>query len=150
MNLNLPNVDKRLQARYRLLVQEHTGHAHPVASGPRHLPGAHTTQAATQAAWRFYRNPRTTLPRLAQPLLQAACQASQDACDAYALVPLDWSHLDFRHHTDKHDTIQIGQAEEIGYELFSALLLSDRDGLPLAPLALRLQAAAGVYSSWLE
>src|SRR5262245_43378016 len=146
MDIPLPDLDRRLRARYRRLVQEHTGHAHPVASGPRHLPGKHTTQAATQAAWRFYRNPRTTLPRLAQPSLQAARQASREACDAYALVPLDWSHLDFRHHADKHDTIQIGQQEEVGYELFSALLLSDRDGLPLAPLALRLQAAAGVYS----
>src|SRR5437870_3602930 len=90
----------------------------------------------------------TGLPQLAQPLVEAGQQAAAQACTDYALVPLDWSHLDYRHHTDKHDTIQIGQAEEIGYELFSALLLSDRDGLPLAPLALRLQAAAGVYSSW--
>jgi hypothetical protein len=150
MDIHLPELDQRLQARYRRLVQEHTGHAHPVASGPRHLPDEHTNQAAAQAAWRFYRNRRTTLPRLAQPLLQAARQAAQGACATYALVPLDWSHLDLRRHTNKHDTIQIGQQEEIGYELFSALLLSDRDGLPLAPLALRLQAAAGVYASWLE
>lgn len=150
MDIHIPDLDQRLQARYRRLVQEHTGHAHPGASGARHLPGPHTLQAAAQAAWRFYRNPRTTPPRLAHPLLLAARQASHDACDAFALVPLDWSHLDYRHHTDKHDTIQIGQAEEIGYELFSALLVSDRDGLPLAPLALRLQSAAGVYSSWLE
>ena len=150
MDIPLPDLDQRLQRRYRRLVQEHTGHAQALAAGPRHLPDAHTTRAAAQAAWRFYRNPRTTLPRLAQPLLRAARQGARDACAAYALVPLDWAHLDFRRHTDKHDTIQIGQREEIGYELFSALLLSDRDGLPLAPLALRLQAAAGVYASWLQ
>ena len=80
MDIHLPELDQRLQARYRRLVQEHTGHAHPVASGPRHLPGEHTNQAAAQAAWRFYRNRRTTLPRLAQPLLQAARQAAQGAC----------------------------------------------------------------------
>lgn len=150
MGIPLPDIDRRLQVRYRRLVQEHTGHAHPGASGPRHLPAKPTTQAAAQAAWRFYRNPRTTPPRLAQPLLQVARQAAQEACDGYALVPLDWSHLDFRRHTGKRDTVQIGQQEEVGYELFSALLLGDRDGLPLAPLALRLRAAAGVYSSWHE
>lgn len=150
MNISIPDLDQRLQRRYQRLVQEHTGAASPVAAGPRHLPDDHTTQAATQAAWRFFRNPRTTLPRLAQPLLQAAQHAAQHACAAYALVPLDWSHLDYRGHSDKHDAIQIGQHEEIGYELFAALLVSDRDGLPLAPLALRLQAAAGVYSSWQE
>ena len=147
MDIKLPGVEQRLQDRYQLLVQEHTGHAHPVASGPRHLPSAATTQAAAQAAWRFYRNPRVTPTRLAQPLVEAACQAAQDACDRYALVPLDWSHLDYRSHSDKPDRIQIGQKEEIGYELFSALLLSDRDGQPLGPLAFRLQAAAGVYST---
>src|SRR5438105_2686540 len=145
MNFTLPNIDQRLQERYGRLVQEHTGQATPLASGPRHLPSPQSTAAAAQAAWRFYRNRRTTLPRLAHPLVQAALQAAQEGCAAYALVPLDGSHLDYRTPTDKHATIQIGQAEEIGYELFAALLVSDRDGLPLAPLALRLEAAAGVY-----
>src|SRR5262249_20999493 len=143
----LCGVDRRLQKRYEHLVQEHTGHAHAGAAGPRHLPGDPSTKDAVQAAWRFYRNPRVRTTRLAQPLLHPARHGAQAACASYALVPLDWSHLDYRHHTDKHDRIQIGQKEEIGYELLSALLLSDRDGLPLAPLCVRLQAQAGVYST---
>src|SRR5947199_1061380 len=78
MDIMLPGVEQRLQDRYQLLVQEHTGHAHPVASGPRHLPAAATTKAAAQAAWRFYHNPQVTPTRLAQPLIEAACQAAQD------------------------------------------------------------------------
>jgi hypothetical protein len=65
----------------------------------------------------------------------------------FALVMGDWSHLDYSSHTDKPDRIQIGNKDEIGYELFSQLLVSDKDGQPLAPLCLRLQAAAGMYSS---
>jgi Transposase DDE domain len=147
MDMTLPGADERLHQRYQLLVQDHTGHAHPGAAGPRPLPRAASIKAAAQAAWRFYRNPRTTPTRLVHPLLQAARQAIPTACHDYALVPLDWSHLDYRHHVDKHDRIQIGQKEEIGYELLSALVLDDDDGRPLAPLCLRLQAAAGVYST---
>jgi hypothetical protein len=117
-----------------------------VAAGPRHLP-RHEVKAAVQAAWRFYKNPRTKATILAQPLLRAARAAVERACERYVLVVGDWSHLDYRTHTDKLDRIQIGQKEEVGYELFSQLALSDRDGQPLAPLCLRLQAAAGVYSS---
>jgi hypothetical protein len=128
------------------MVQEHSGHAHPVAAGPRHLP-RHNADAAVQAAWRFYKNPRTRTTILAQPLLRSAATACVTACERYALVMGDWSHLDYRSHTDKLDRIQIGQKEELGYELFSQLLVSDTDGRPLAPLVLRLQAQAGVFSS---
>jgi hypothetical protein len=145
-SLKLAGVEKRLQERYEVLVQEQTGHAHPVAAGPRHLP-RHDAATAAQAAWRFYKNSRTTTTRLAQPLLAAAGAAAAAACQRYALVAGDWSHLDYRSHTDKLDRIQIGQKEEIGYELFSQLLVSDQDGRPLAPVCLRLQAQAGDYSS---
>jgi hypothetical protein len=144
--LQLSGVEKRLQERYEVMVQEQTGHAHPVAAGPRHLP-RHEVKAAVQAAWRFYKNQRTKTTILAQPLLRAARAAIDCGCDRYVLVVGDWSHLEYRTHTDKKDRIQIGQKEEIGYELFSQLAVSDKDGQPLAPLCLRLQAAAGVYSS---
>jgi hypothetical protein len=144
--LQLSGVEKRLQERYEQMVQEQTGHAHPVAAGPRHLP-RDEVKAAVQAAWRFYKNPRTKTDILAQPLLRAARAAVAAACERYVLVMGDWCHLDYRTHTDKLDRIQIGQKEEIGYELFSQLAVSDKDGQPLAPVCLRLQAAAGVYST---
>ena len=147
MSLTITGVEKRLQDRYQRLVQEHTGHAHPVASGPRILPDQSSPEAAAQAAWRFYLNPRTTSTRLAQPLLQAARDAVPAHCQDFALVPLDWSKLDFRHHPSKTDCIQIGQKEEQGYKLLSALLVGDRDGQPLAPLCAQLQTAEGLLSS---
>jgi Transposase DDE domain len=147
MNITLPGVEKRLQDRYEKLVAEHTGHAHAVASGPRMLPGEASTHAAAMAAWRFYQNPRTTFTRLARPLLDAARDSASTRCSGFALVPIDWSKLDFKAHAAKADRAQIGNSDEIGYKLLSALLLSDRDGQPLAPLCAQLHTAEGLLSS---
>src|SRR5258708_1484989 len=147
MKLTIPGVEKRLQDRYEKLVEEHAGHAHPVASGPRILPNESSTHAAAMAAWRFYLNPRTTFTRLAQPLLQAAADSAGQHCNAFALVPIDWSKLDYKDHASKTDRTQIGNSDEIGYKLLSALLLSDQDGHPLAPLCAQLQTAEGLLSS---
>jgi len=146
MTITLPGVEKRLQDRYARLVEAHTGHASSVAAGPRLLPDANTTQAAAMAAWRFYHNPRTTFPRLAQPLLQAAATAAAQHCRAFALVNLDWSWLDYRHHASKADRL-VGPEGVVGYKLLSALLISDQDGQPLAPLAAQLRTAEGLLSS---
>src|SRR5260370_258215 len=142
-----PQTEPRLQRRYQHMVQEHFGHGHPVAAGPRPLPGEASAFAATQAVWRFCRNERLTLPTLAEPLLDCARQAVPDACQRYALVAHDWSNLDYREHTRKQDRIVLGNTAMIGYELRSALLMSDRDGQALAPICQDLRAAAGVYSS---
>jgi hypothetical protein len=99
------------------------------------------------AAWRFYKNPRTTFTRLAAPLLQAASDSAALRCGRFALVPLDWSKLNYRLHPSKTDRTQIGHVHEVGYKLLSALLLSDIDGQPLAPLCAQLETAEGLLSS---
>ena len=147
MKITLPGVEKRLQDRYQQLVEEHAGHAHPVASGPRLLPDESSTQAAAMATWRFYLNPRTTFTRLAQPLLDAAADSAKQHCQQFALVPLDWSKLDYGDHPGKSDRTQIGNSDESGYKLLSALLVSDEDGHPLAPVCVQLQTAEGLLSS---
>src|ERR1700730_5594644 len=147
MKISLPGVEKRLQDRYQQLVEEHAGHAHPVASGPRLLPDESSTQAAAMATWRFYLNPRTTFTRLAQPLLDAAADSAKQHCQQFALVPLDWSKLDYGDHPGKSDRTQIGNSDESGYKLLSALLVSDEDGHPLAPVCVQLQTAEGLLSS---
>ena len=147
MKITIPGVEKRLQDRYRQLVEEHGGHAYPLASGPRLLPDEASSHAAAMAAWRFYLNPRTTFTRLAQPLLDAAADSATRHCQDFALVPLDWSVLDYRDHSSKTDRTQTGNAKTLGYKLLSALLVSDRDGQPLAPLCEQLQTAKGLLSS---
>jgi hypothetical protein len=147
MNLTIPGVENRLQDRYEQLVQEHTGHAHEVATGPRLLPEESTPQAGAMAAWRFYRNPRTTFTTLAQPLLQAGCDGAARYCRDFALVDVDWCKLHYEHHPSKSDRTQIGHASEIGYKLLTALLINDQDGQPLAPLCSELLSSEGVLSS---
>jgi hypothetical protein len=137
-----------LQRRYGKLVQEHLAVTQPVAPGPRALPGkARKAFASTQAAWRFYANPRVGPVQLAQPLLDHARAAVAEGCDGYALVVHDWSQLHYNGHPSKADRVPLSQTTDLGYELQSALAVSDRDGEPLAPVYQGLRAADGVHSS---
>jgi hypothetical protein len=147
MQATLPGVEKRLQDRYQLLVQEHTGQAHPTAAGPRCLPTAAQAKAHAQAAWRFFHNRRLGLPQLMQPLLDLARSEAPAACRDYALVVHDWSGLNYSGHTDKRDRVVLGKDAGLGYELYTALLVGDHKGQPVAPLRVRLRAQAGAYDS---
>ncbi|MGH7192078.1 MAG: hypothetical protein ACREJM_00925, partial [Candidatus Saccharimonadales bacterium] len=64
-------------------------------------------------------------------------------CSRFVLVMHDWSHLHFGDHASKEDRIGLGNSSDLGYELQSALLVSDREGEPRRrihgpPLTLRL------------
>ena len=110
-------------------------------------PGLAQPFASTQAAWRFWANPRTDLKTLAGPLIEAARAAVPTECLDYALVVHDWSNLHYKGHPSKEDRIALAHAKDLGYELQTALLLSDQDGQPLAPLCQDLLGAQGVYST---
>ena len=102
---------------------------------------------ATQAAWRFYANDSVTLPGLAGPLLAAAAEAVPAACDRYVLVAADWCNLHLNGHAAKADRVELAHTQDLGYELFTALALGDRDGSPIAPVCLDLRAADGVHTT---
>ena len=143
----LPPLEPRLQKRHQQLVQEHLQISHSVAAGLNALPGTATSFASTQAAWRFYHNEQVSLPALAQPLIDHGRAALADAGAQYALVVHDWSHLNYDGHTRKTDRFGLAREHRQGYELQSALLLSDRDGAPLAPLCQNLRSAAGLHTT---
>jgi hypothetical protein len=128
-------------------VQEHLQISQSVAAGLNALPGAASSFASTQAAWRFYRNERVSLPALAQPLIEQGRRALQQSGAEYGLVAHDWSHLNYNRHTRKADRIDSAKDRRQGYELQSALLLSDRQGEPLAPVYQNLRCAAGLHST---
>jgi hypothetical protein len=69
------------------------------------------------------------------------------ACDRYALVVLDWCPLHFNGQQARDDRVTLAHHQDWGYDLLGALLLSDRDGAPIAPLCLELRAADGVHST---
>jgi hypothetical protein len=145
-----PPLEPRLQRRYQKLVQEHLQISQSVAAGLSSLPGVASSFASTQAAWRFYRNEHVSLPALAQPLIEQGRRALQGSGAEYGLVIHDWSHLNYDRHTRKADRIDSAKDRRQGYELQSALLLSDRQGEPLAPIYQNLRCSAGLHSTRCE
>ena len=103
--------------------------------------------AATQAAWRFYGNPRIRLPELMEPLLEAGRQALERDAGDYALVMHDWSNLHFNQHAAKADRVSLSRSGDMGYELQAAIVVSSERGDPLAPISLSVRAADGVHCS---
>ena len=103
--------------------------------------------AATQGAWRFYANPNLSLEQLAGPLVECARAGAAGACDAYLLVVYDWSLLHYGTHRSKADRVKLAHDKDLGYELLTALAVSDRDGSPIAPLCLELRAAGDAVHS---
>jgi hypothetical protein len=144
-------LDSRLQDRYVKLVKSHSGVSQSLASGVRAVAEASSAFACTRAASRFFHNKRITLRDLAEPLIAFARDEVSRTCDGYVLIAHDWSPLSFNKHHRKKDRIGLSQSRiPEGYEVQSALALSDRDGLPLAPLAMSLRAADGVHCSRLD
>jgi hypothetical protein len=103
--------------------------------------------SAAQAAWRFYANPRVTLGQLAGPLEECGRAGVAACCDRYALVVGDWCQLHYNGHASKRDRVELAHGKDLGYELLTALAVSDRDGSPIAPLCLDLRGGGGVHTT---
>jgi hypothetical protein len=144
---SLPPLEPRLQRRYQQLVQEHLQLSQSVAAGLNALPGIASSFASTQAAWRFYQNEGVSLPALAQPLVEEGRSSVAGACQEYALMVHDWSLLNYDRHVSKTDRIGSKRNRSQGYELQTALLISDRDGQPLAPMVQNLACASGLHTT---
>lgn len=149
-NLSMPLTyfEPRLQARYDRMVASHLQASQLLASGIHAVPDSRSAFATTLAACRFLNNPRVTLRALAEPLLDRGREQAASACDRYLLIAHDWSQLMYADHASKKDRVALSSNRvPEGYELQAALLVSDRDGLPIAPGVLSLRAADGVHCS---
>lgn len=140
-------MEPRLQARFQQLVAEALHVSEGIAAGVRALPGEGKAFASTQAAWRFYNNQRVALEDLAEPLIACGSQALSGCGDRYGLLVHDWSRLAYKQHRCKPDRVVLKNKKDLGYDLETALLLSDRDGMPLAPMSLSLRAADGIHTT---
>ena len=99
---------------------------------------------------RVFEQSPISLPALAEPLIEAGRAEAAIACDRYLLVVHDWSQLMYpKHDFKKEDHCAVLSSKRVpeGYELQSAILVSDRDGSALAPAVLSLRAADGVHRS---
>lgn len=125
----------------------HSNGVPELAAGVKALADGNGAFAHTQALWRFLSNERVTCEALSEPLLACARQEVVTACDAVVLAVCDWSRLHFRTHTRKLDRYAMSHDTDVGYELQSTLLVSDRDGSPLAAPVQNLVTAEGVWQS---
>jgi hypothetical protein len=129
-------LEPRLHRRYLQLVMEHLSPAHQLATGLRSLPRTAQAFASTQAAWRFWRNQRVSLKQLLTPLIAAARQQIPQTCQNFVLCVHDWTVLTYTKHGSKKERKAIsGRATALGYELQTALLISDTEGDPLSVAA---------------
>lgn len=125
----------------------HSNVVSELAAGMKALPDTGKSFAHTQALWRFLANERVGPVELAGPILETARTEVPEHCDTYALAMHDWSRLNYFGHTSKKDRVQMTHETDVGYELQSSLLVSDRDGSPLAAPAQNLVTANGVLST---
>ena len=141
-------MDKRLEKRYQIQVQAHLKTNQRLAPASKSTDSLGSSFAATQAAWRFYANKKTTLSCLSQPLLEATTRGIENCCDEYALVIHDWSSVNYLTHKSKKDKKILHNEYEQGYELQSSLVVSDRNGMPVGVFAQNLTTIDGVLSSY--
>jgi hypothetical protein len=128
-------------------VQQHLSTAESVAAGLRILPQTCLPMSAAQAAYRFYDNARVSLPMLAAPIIEQLPVAVAAACRDWCLVIHDVSPLHYTQHESKQDRIVLYNQHDFGYLLQTALLISDRNGAPLLPLYVGIEASDGVHST---
>ena len=140
-------MEVRLQERYRILVDSHLNVVQAVAAGIKAIPRAGLSFAATQAAWRFFKNEKVRLTELVEPLREAGRQACLDSLSPYALLAFDWSKLDYDGHANKRDLTQLSQKLDRGYEMASVLLVDAEDGTSLAPMGLSVLCSLGMHTT---
>lgn len=146
----MTGLDARLTKRYDELVMGHSNGLPALAAGMKALPRSDKAFAQTQALWRFLSNDRVKPVDLVKPLLALAHEGCRDDCDNYALVMHDWSRLNYMHHHSKADRLQMTHRGDIGYELQSSLLVTDREGAPICTPAQNLATDTGVLSTRTE
>lgn len=140
-------MDVRLQRRYWRLVREQMNASQQLAAGIKAMPGTVKSFASTQALWRFLANPRVSLMQLVEPLRSLGCRAAAESSSPYVLLVHDWSKLAYPGHSSKTDQAQLTHRDDVGYELYTALLVDADQGAPLAPMELQLRSAKGLHST---
>jgi hypothetical protein len=140
-------MDVRLQRRYWKLVAEHMNTPQKLAAGVKAAPGTAQSFASTQAMWRFLDNERVSLKQLIEPPRTIGRQAASESPSDYALVVHDWSKLSYPDHSSKEDQTQLSNVHDVGYEMYTALLVDGANGNPLAPMELQLLSAKGVHTT---
>lgn len=121
--------------------------ANRTAAGPALLSGDCQSQSATQAAWRFFNNPKISLVDLVEPLREVGRSKANQSKSDFVLLAHDWSKIGYGKHESKKDLRQITHEHDIGYEMFSSLLIDAADGCSIAPMQMHLKTSNRVHST---
>jgi hypothetical protein len=143
------DLERRLKCRYHQLVRSHMVTSDLLSAGVKSNLKSNKAFSQTQAAWRFFNNDRCTLFALAAPMLNHAIESSKE-CKDYGLVVHDWSGLSFKKHHSKEDRYGVRNKQDLGYELQASLLIDDKEGGPIAPVALNVVTDTKVLSTYDE
>jgi len=144
--IKLPPIEKRLQKRYKKLVESHMQAMPELAAGIKHLPSLKSSFANTQAAWRFLNNDRIKFANLIEPLREEGCEEGNKSHKQFVLLIHDWCKISYAKDSKKDLTV-ISHKHDIGYELFTTLLVEAGHGQPLAPMHMQLKTADGSWNT---
>lgn len=142
-------MELRLKKRYEQLLKGHMQTKSKLAAGPAVPPSIESSKAAIQGAWRFFNNEAISVMELSKPILEQLDTATNQ-CEKYILCANDWSRISYNKHEAKTHKRVLMHKKDLGYELQSSLLISDRDGQPLLPVVVNLSTANQVLSSYSE
>jgi hypothetical protein len=119
--------------------------ASPQSAAIAKLPATSSGFSATQAAWRFFGNERVSLHDMMVPIRDAGRLASQERDSRFVLAVHDWSKIRCGSHHSKKDLARLTHADDIGYELYTCLMVDGDSGVPMAPMELRLETATEIH-----
>ncbi len=142
------DLESRLVRRYHQLVKSHMSINNLLTAGIKSTLEGNEAFNQTQAAWRFFNNERCELTELIKPIKDSALNQSERLCVNYNLIAHDWSGLIYKKHTNKKDRFGVHHEKELGYELQASLLLNDKNGCPIAPIALNVVTKTEVLSTY--
>jgi hypothetical protein len=128
-----------------MLVGGHLRVASPQAAGIAKLPACASSFAATQAAWRFLNNERVTIRDMAVPIRDMGRQAANQSSSPFVLAIHDWMKIACGTHSRKKDLAQLTHEQDVGYELYSCLMVDGQSGIPLAPMEFRLETGSELH-----
>ncbi len=118
------------------------------AHGPRSLPDIGKSATASHATWRFLNNERVGLRELIEPLRQLGRDGCADSASPFVLLAHDFCKLGYGSQPQrKKDLLQLTHADDVGYELTTALLVEADSGITLAPMQIHVHTANAVYST---
>ncbi len=101
----------------------------------------------TKNFYRFLHNDAVSIEALSEPVIKYFVSASDELCSQVTLVAHDWSRVHLNH-DNKHDKLIMTHVNDVGYELQSSLAISDKNGIPIAPVAQNILTDKISYSSY--